>query len=165
MTRPCRMLRAMGRRLSIALCGAGLALSLLAAPSTACAQDEEDDLETLRVVGTIGLALADVGFLAGDLYFGSEGEWVPSYVAWTQLLLMTPANIAMAILSLEHSSEGVWLGLAIGELVLGTWFAVHGTLSLIGQPDERPPPDPPATTATLTPLPDGGVVGALRTRF
>lgn len=160
-----RMLRQMGRSLSIALCSAGLALSLLAAPSSAAAQEEEDDLETLRVVGTIGLGLADVGFLAGDLYFGSEGEWVPSYVAWTQLLLMTPANIAMAVISLEHSTEGLWLGLAIGELVLGTWFAVHGTLSLIGQPDEERPPDPPATTATVVPLPDGGFSGALRTRF
>lgn len=145
--------------------GGVMALALLATPTGAAAQDGGDDLSTLRLVGTIGLGLADVGFLAGDLYFGSEGNWVPSYVAWTQLILMTPANIAMAFLSLDHSTEGVWLGLGIGELVLGTWFAVHGMLSLLGQPDEERPPDRPATTAAVMPLPDGGAVAALRSRF
>lgn len=146
------------------LFGAALATLLTVLSSPAAAQDGGDDLETLRVAGTIALALADVGFLAGDLYFGSEGDWVPTYVAWTQLLLMTPANVAMAVLSLEHSTEGAWLGLAIGELVVGTWFAVHGTLSLMGAPDERPPPERPETTAGVAPLPDGALL-TMRSRF
>lgn len=157
----------MMRPMSRPLTGALLALALLAPLATssgASAQDAEEEFGTLPLVATVALGLADVGFLAGDLYFGSEGDWVPPYVAWTQLILMTPANIVMGILTLEHSTEGAWLALGIGELVVGTWFAVHGTLSLMGQPEERPP-DPPATTAGVAPLPEGGAMATLRTLF
>ncbi len=145
----------MGRRV-IRL--SALALILAWAPSAAKAQDDSDDFGTLRVVATVTVALADVGFLAGDLYFGSEGEWMPPYGAWTQLVLMAPANIAMGILTLDHSTDGAWLALGVGELVVGTWFAIHGTLSLLGAPDD-PPPEPSQTALGVVPLPEGGALG------
>lgn len=147
------------------LLGAGvLASVLLCASSRAQAQEDDDEFGTLRVVGTVGLGLADVGFLAGDLYFGSEGEWLPRHAAWTQLVLMAPANFAMGILTLDHGTEGAWLALGVGEFVIGTWFAVHGMLSLLGQPDEPVPAGPPATAFVVNTWP-GGAVAALAGRL
>lgn len=143
------------------------AVVLLVASSEARAREDGggDDLHTLRVVGTVALSLVDIGFLAGDLYYGSEGDWLPPYGAWTQLVLVAPANLAMGILTLDHRTDGAWLALGIGELVLGTWFAVHGTLSLLGQPDEPPPRQERPTAFLLAPLAEGGATAAWLGRF
>jgi len=144
---------------------AAVGLAFWAAPSSASAQ-EEDDLHTLRVVLTVGVSLADVGFIAGDVYYGSEGEWLPFYAAWTELVLMGGGNLAMAIWNLDYQPEGGWLAVGVSHLVLGVWFMVHGTLSLLGQPDEPPPPEDEAQTAwSIAPLPEGGAVGSFGLRF
>ena len=100
------------------------------------AKAEDTDAPVLLTVSTVAATLVDVGFLAGDVYFGSEGRWLPLSAAWTQLLLVGTSNVSLGIISLDHSTSGSWLAFGVGELMLGTWFLVHGFLSIMGAPDE-----------------------------
>jgi hypothetical protein len=59
-------------------------------------------------------------------------------------------------------SDAPLVALGVGELVIGTWFAVHGILSILGQPDEPPPPQP---SVVVTPLREGGAALAFTTSF
>ena len=138
-----------------------IAAALLLAPAAASAQDadEDDGLETFFIVSSAVVLTADLGFLLADLGFGVEGEWLPRYAAWTQLVLMTAANYVLGIATIERLDDTAGDALGVGEVVLGTWFAIHGILSILGQPDEPPPPPERAATSptvVLAPHPDGG---------
>ena len=139
-----------------------VAAALLLAPTSASAQDSEEDdgLETFFIVSSAVVLAADLGFLLADLGFGVEGEWLPRYAAWTQLVLMAAANYVLGVVTIERLEDTPGDALGAAEIVLGTWFAIHGILSILGQPDEPPPPaearEAPGPTLLLAPRAGGG---------
>lgn len=137
-----------------------VAVGVLLAASAASAQDAEEDdgLQTFFIVSSAVVLTADLGFLLADLGFGVEGEWLPRYAAWTQLVLMTATNYVLGVVTIERLDDTAGDALGVGEIVLGTWFAIHGILSILGQPDEpAAPPERAALhpTIVLAPHRDG----------
>ena len=152
------------RRLLVSI---ALGAALWCSPSPTWAQEDEGN--TLLTVSTVALVLTDVGFLGGDIYHGAEGRFMPAYGAWTQTLLIGPANIVMAAFTLDHSASGSWLALGISELVLAVWFEVHGIMSIVAL-DDRPSSDAnreaerPRLRGSIA-IVDNGLLGTLHSSF
>jgi hypothetical protein len=143
-----------------------VAAALLLSASAVSAQDsgEDDGLDTFFIVSSAVVLTADLGFLLADLGFGVEGEWLPRYAAWTQLVLLTAANYVLGVVTIERLDDTAGDALGVGEVVLGTWFAIHGILSILGQPDEPPPPAERTArgpTILLAPRSNGGAEARL----
>lgn len=141
------------RRLGAVL-GLLAGMSLLGAGS---ARADWDDWDTDgEADDSAGIALAvmvgTTHFIYGtaDIVFGARGRWLSSGWAWTQTLwggLNVTASLVMVPLGALGKDKS-WLGLGIGTGVLGTWFVVHGIISLVkhyarrleGRPHGAPPP-------------------------
>ncbi|MDY0002451.1 MAG: hypothetical protein RBU30_14240 [Polyangia bacterium] len=89
-------------------------------------------------------------YATADIVFAAKGQWLTSGWAWTQTLwggLNVTASLVMVPLG-ALAKDRSWLGLGIGTGVLGTWFMIHGIISLVkhyarrleGRPPGAPPP-------------------------
>ncbi|MCS6798711.1 MAG: hypothetical protein NZ898_09290 [Myxococcota bacterium] len=106
-----------------------LASTLVLGPGVARADGSRWD--TVAHVGTVSWGIAQVGFLAADLYHGTRNEWLPRYATWTQATLMSSGSVAAGVLTLRYENRGVWLAIAVTDFVLAGWFFVHGLLGIM----------------------------------
>lgn len=134
-----------------------------------------------------GIALAVITsivhtvYVAGDIGYGAKGRWLPPGWAWTQTiwggLNLSAAAIMVPLGALGQDAS--WLGLGIATGLLGTWFFIHGVVSLVKHYTRRfrerrgPPPPPgippakkfnPAPSLSLAPT-RGGAYTALTWQF
>jgi hypothetical protein len=142
------------RRLGAAL---GLVMVLGLGAATPARADWDDwDSDGSEPDDSAGIALAVMVstthfvYTTADIVFAARGRWLSSGWAWTQTLwggLNVTASLVMVPLG-ALGRDRSWLGLGIGTGVLGTWFMVHGIISLVkhyarrleGRPPGAPPP-------------------------
>jgi hypothetical protein len=79
------------------------------------------------------LGIVEVVFLGADLGYGVQGRWLPPGWAWGQTIWGTGHLLVGVVFTplgalFENSTL---LGLGIASSLLGTWFVVHGIISLV----------------------------------
>jgi len=120
------------RSLSVAcLC---LVVCLAPSPAFADWDDDDDHCGTgCAVWSGVMTGIIDVVFLGADLGYGVQGRWLPRGWAWGQTIWGTGnllVGVVLTPLGLLVQDKAV-LGLGIGFGLLGTWFVVHGIISLV----------------------------------
>jgi hypothetical protein len=115
----------------------GFLLTCLAAPAQADDHDSSSGGGECGVgcgVATgVVLGIVDVVFLSADLAYGARGRLLPPGWAWGQTLWGGGNIFAGVVLTplgaLADNRTVLGLGIAFGAL--GTWFFVHGVVSLV----------------------------------
>ena len=113
----------------------GMCACLLSLPGSARADCCGTDMLWLGGGVFVGAPSALV-FGVADVAFASKSRWLPRGWAIAQLALPAASNLALGILwaaTDPYTFEGMQVPLTIIHLVGGTWFLIHGILSLVFQ--------------------------------
>jgi len=95
-------------------------------------------------------------YSTADIVFIARGRWLTPGWAWTQTI-WGGVNITASLVMVPLGALGKnrsWLGLGIGSGVLGTWFAVHGIISLVKHYKRRLSSPPRRTEPPIILVPD-----------
>jgi hypothetical protein len=83
------------------------------------------------VLGTTYTTISTIYFIAADIIYGIDGEWLPPDRAGVQLGAGALPNFIMGPYWIARIRGGFGIGYGVVLLVSGTWFLTHAILSFI----------------------------------